>query len=186
MLRTIILSYLLLIFVSGCRVLPVTDYKTKSKWGNYIDISNSYDSIVADETDIKELQKIGFHPSSTSNIKIINYLDVANMFAANDNIVIDKQIIKCINAGNRCFGYDLQLEKINRDRYGNVFLDIFGFRKNTKETGWNFRAVILMLDNVVIYKLRSSQPNILKLEEKKIPLGPLQNSEDVLKTIIVE
>lgn len=178
----IVVSALLLL--SGCKVLPTTDYTVESKWNNYEDVQKSFDSVIVGETNANELQEIGFHPSATSNVKIINYLDIANLFMANDKVAVDKKVIQCINANSRCFGYSLELEDIKKDRYGSAFLDVFGFRKNTKETGWNFKAVILLLDNKVIYKLKSTQPNILVIEEKKIPLGPLQNAESVIRKAI--
>jgi hypothetical protein len=41
-------------------------------------------------------------------------------------------------------------------------------------TGWNFRGMLLIWDNLVIYKLICGQPLIREQEKNKNPLGPLQ------------
>ena len=61
-----------------------------------------------------------------------------------------------------------------RKRYGNFFLDFFNFERRTKVTGWEFNAVLIIKDDLVIYKLISGQPAIQEYEEANNPLGPLQ------------
>jgi len=34
------------------------------------------------------------------------------------------------------------LKKVEEKRFGNVFLDLFGFRRQTKISGWEFKAGI--------------------------------------------
>jgi hypothetical protein len=57
---------------------------------------------------------------------------------------------------------------------------IFNFRRRTEVTGWEFTAVIVMKDDLVVYKLWSGMAAINAYIESKKPLGPQQNSEDIL------
>jgi hypothetical protein len=44
----------------------------------------------------------------------------------------------------------------------------------TYSLGWQFDALIIMQDDLVVYKLWSGKPNILLQEEERSSLGPLQ------------
>jgi len=44
----------------------------------------------------------------------------------------------------------------------------------TNTLGWQFDALIILQDDLVVYKLWSGKPNILLQEEERSPLGPLQ------------
>lgn len=184
--RNLIIIMTAILLFSGCKMLPSTDYKREGKGNSYNKIIQNYNKIIIDGTTKEQLKELGFHPSATTNVKILNYLDITNKFIPRDNFVADEKVMKCINSNNRCIGYNVSLENINKDRYGSVFLDLFGFRKNTKTTGWRFNATILLLDDTVVYKIYTSQPNILEIEKEKTPLGPLQNAESIIKHAVYE
>lgn len=40
--------------------------------------------------------------------------------------------------------------------------------------GWRFNGMLLIKDNMVVYKLISGQPLIREREQSRNPLGPLQ------------
>ena len=63
---------------------------------------------------------------------------------------------------------------MNSERYGNVVLDMFNFRRKTRTTGWKFQGLIILNGERVVYKLESGEPKILELEDRENPLGPLQ------------
>jgi len=66
-------------------------------------------------------------------------------------------------------------------RYGNLFLDIFGYLRKTREPGWNFKALIVLNRGTVVYKLWSGEPQQERYEKKKKPLGPLQELDGVFR-----
>ena len=49
-----------------------------------------------------------------------------------------------------------------------------GFKRDTQTNGWAFSGLILIKDEVVIYKLTGGQPSIVGQESTQNPLGPLQ------------
>jgi len=63
-----------------------------------------------------------------------------------------------------------------RTRYGNFLADLFNFRRKTEIVGWRFKAVVLLADDVVVYKATGGQPAIHEFEESNNPLGPLQGA----------
>ena len=83
----------------------------------------------------------------------------------------------CINAKERSRAFELILRNDNKKRYGNLFLDILGFKRLTHETGWEFDGLILLDDDTVVYKLSSGQPLISREDRDVRPLGPLQEIE---------
>ena len=46
----------------------------------------------------------------------------------------------------------------NKQRIGNVVLDVLGFQRETQTDGWRFNGLILLKDGVVVYKLTGGQP----------------------------
>lgn len=80
-------------------------------------------------------------------------------------------------------GYELDLDIVRRKRFGNLALDMTGFTKKTKVYGWNYKALLLIKDGVVVYKLRSGQPNVDKIERKIKPLGPIQEVDGLIGKI---
>ena len=63
-------------------------------------------------------------------------------------------------------------------------LDLFNFRKNTRETGWSFYSLIILNNDMVVYKVSNSKPQIDNKEKKKNPLGPFQSMESILRATV--
>ena len=68
-------------------------------------------------------------------------------------------------------------------RYGNLPLDILGFQKKTRVTGWKFSALLIVQNDIVTYKLASGEPNVDRVEKKIKPLGPFQDMEGVVSRL---
>src|SRR5260370_18642967 len=83
----------------------------------------------------------------------------------------------CIEAKEKSRAYELELNDTRSKRYGNLFLDMLGFKRETHETGWEFKGLILLNDSVVVYKLPSGEPAISTDQKLARPLGPLQDIE---------
>jgi hypothetical protein len=52
---------------------------------------------------------------------------------------------------------------------------LLGFKRETHTEGWRFNGLILLKDDVVIYKLTGGQPVIQETENTQNPLGPVQS-----------
>jgi hypothetical protein len=120
---------------------------------------------------------MGLDVKSTPNITILNYSDVLRRFIPNPSVNaddLDTGVRDCIQAKTRCQGFEIDQRTVNRVRTGNFWADWLNFKRTMDVTGWNFRGMLLIRDNLVIYKLVGGQPLIREQEKNKNPLGLLQ------------
>ncbi len=182
--RFLLFIFLIFMFL-GCskHMLPSSQNVVKSPWPNYNKAKVAYEQIIQGETTIEDLKSLGVDPYNAPNIEILSFSDVLSTYLSNRSIKkndLDEGIIKCIDAKNGCTGYRLLPGTINNKRKGSVILDTLKFKRVTHKTGWRFKGLILVVDDIVIYKERpSGKPKIDELETKKQPLGPLQNTGDI-------
>lgn len=130
------------------------------------------------ESTALELSQKGIHPGITPNLKVLNYLDVMQRFMPHETVRIRDlapAVQACINARDACEGWALQLEQIERQRVGHVSLDVLGIERETEATGWQAEMLLLLVDDVVVYKLWSGVPNIQEVNSQTNPLGPAQD-----------
>lgn len=182
----ILVTTLSLLGASGCSsVLPHEEETIESNWETFDLVKESYDKIFPNETTIEELGRLGFNPYETANIKILSYLDIIARFIPNASITkedLDPNLVNCIAEKVKCVAYEIDIGSIDKDRYGNAFLDMFAFKRETKVTGWHFKSLLIIHNDKVVYKLWSGSPKIDKYYYSDHPLGPLQDSSDNLKS----
>lgn len=174
----LLLSLLCTGLVACVNVLPSTAQSTESSWKSYEEAREAFARIAPGKTSTEELWAMGFNPFKHPNIRLLNYLDLTRIFLPNESIRLadlHPDIQACLKARSDCIGYEVVFGGTHRDRYGNALSDIFNFRRNTRISGWQFRGLIVLQNQTVIYKLDSGQPNTLEYEGKKNPLGPLQD-----------
>jgi hypothetical protein len=87
---------------------------------------------------------------------------------------LDDGVRLCVSAKIACRGFEVNQTSVQKSRNGNVVLDVLGFYRETHTAGWRFNGLILLKDEVVVYKLTSGQPAIRQTEENQNPLGPVQ------------
>lgn len=185
-----VLFYILIAVVtmSGCgSLLPTTKQATKSPWDSFEDAKTAFDKITPYQTTTDEMRALGFDPFTTPNIRILTYVDIMNRFMPNPSIKkedLAEGIQFCVDSKDDCSAYEFDPQIIKSKRYGNVILDLFNFRRKSTESGWRFEALIVIIDDIVVYKLWGGNPIIDQNKETKNPLGPLQNSGDILKEAV--
>ena len=173
--RVLLLSMLL----SGCsgNPLPSSQSTVISQWDSFNEAKLSFDQIRPNQTTVDELERIGFGLTSSPNVRILNYLELTGRFMPNPAIgfdQLDQSVSQCLQAKTACEGYLVKIRKIDKNREGNVMLDLLNFRRKTLSTGWQFDALVLINDGLVAYKIWGGTPNISELKNSKNPLGPLQ------------
>jgi len=163
--------------VTGCSgLLPRTTNVTQGPWASYRDMQLTFDKIVPGKTTEAELKELQLCPESNPNIAIINYSEILARFLPNPSLTLadlDSGVRDCIAAKTGCRGLTLTHKHTVRNREGNFFADVLGFKRETQITGWAFNGLILMKDRVVIYKLTGGQPQIQEYEHVTSPLGPV-------------
>jgi len=164
--------------LAGCSgMLPRQKEVTASPWPTYQAAQETFDKIVPGQTTIADLRNMALDPAENPNIAILNYADVMRKFMLNQSFSVqdlDQGVRDCVMAKVACRGFEVTQSMVNKDRQGNVVLDVLGFYRETQTTGWRFNGLILLKENVVVYKLTGGQPILQGTEESKNPLGPVQ------------
>lgn len=167
-----------LLLLAGCgALLPRGESVTESPWQNYQEAQAAFDSIVPYKTTVDDLRTLKLDPLLYSNITLLNYSDVLRRFIPSPSTNaqdLDPGVQDCIRAKSACKGYEVDQKTIKRRRYGNFLADFLNFKRKVDIAGWRFNGVILIRDEIVVYKLTGGQPAIHELEEGRNPLGPFQ------------
>jgi len=166
------------VLLAACSsLLPRAQSHTYSPWQSYEEAQQTFDRIVPHQTTLQELKELKLDPKENPNITILNYSDVLRRFLPSPSINaadLDSGVKECIEAKTGCQGYEVTQTSMKRTRYGVFLLDFFNFRRRTDVAGWRFNGVVLIKNDVVIYKLTGGQPTIHENEDTVNPLGPLQ------------
>lgn len=183
------LLFLFTVILYGCStpaLLPSQKEIVVTPWNSFDEAVKAFDRITPYQTKKNELKELGFAPDVTSNIIILNYLDIMERFMPNQSITkkdLAEGLQDCLSDQERCMAYEITVRKYDSQRYGNVFLDLFNFRRKTNISGWVFKALIVIKDSLVVYKLSGGAPMTDELRDSKNPLGPLQSPDVYLWTV---
>ena len=173
---------------SGCAaLLPQTESKTPNGWNNFVEAERAIERIEPYKTTRADLREFGIDPAAGSGITILSYSEVIQRF--NTGAVLraeelDAGIRDCLRAGKRCTAYSIQQRRVRRDRTGNFLLDSLNFKRDVDVTGWTFNALVVLVDERVVYTLYGGQPNLKEQEVTRNPLGPLQGWGDGVGTLL--
>jgi len=163
--------------LAGCSsFLPSGETVKKSPWETFDETKGAFDQIAVGQTTVDELTQLGFDPHRTPNIAILSNLDIRRLFnyELGQDEYYHEGVNACIKAREACQAYDVEIEDIRKKRVGNFWLDLLVVKRKEQTTGWRFRALILLVDSTVVYKLWSGNPMLDETKSKKNPLGPLQ------------
>lgn len=168
-------------------VLPSTSRQTAGPFPTYEIAETAYKIIQPGITTTAKLREFGIDPATTPNLRVINYVEVMKVFMPTDTVTLadlDPAVQGCIGVKNDCTGYLLTPGGSATERTGHVSLDVMGFDRQTKETGWSASMVLLIVDDIVVYKLWSGTPRTEEDSRETNPLGPAQDLKDKIKGAI--
>ncbi len=174
-----LIIFFLLFVPAGCaNLLPSSKVTVQSPWKDYNSARLTYEKIIPGSTTIAELKQYGFDPETVPNIRIMTVTEIISMFMPNPTIRmddLDPGIRKCIASKNSCMAYQILPSYQRADRVGNFWLDLFTFKRHTINTGWEFRGLITIINNVVTYRDPAGGRPLVNTEQIEVrPLGPLQ------------
>ncbi len=186
--RNVFVAALLILLSSCSALLPKSDTEVKNRWDSFDSARATFDRIEPYQTSTAELMQLGYDPFSNPAVTILTYADVIKRLippTTIDSMKLNRGIVECVSAQAVCQVYEVDLKRIHRKRSGNFWLDFLNFRRRTEISGWRFNALVLLINDLVVYKLWSGQPVILEVESAVNPLGPLQGSgESVFRGLI--
>ena len=165
-------------YLSACaNLLPSVQHEVTIPWADFEQAKHSFDQIAPYETKLADVGKLGFGPDHVPNIQLLNQSQVVQATLPSplqDPATIPRGIADCMRAGAACVGYAMEPSKIEHRRVGNIVFDLLNFRRDTLSTGWKFAALIVVINDTVVYKQWSGQPSIRTTTRRASPLGPLQ------------
>ncbi len=171
--------------LAGCQaLLPDASDATQVEWHSFDQAREAIEAIEPFHTRKSTLVENGFDPKRNPAVTILTYPEIVQRFSAGTALRPDEYeagIRSCLAAGKACSGYAIAAKRIKRDRIGNFWLDSFAFRRETNITGWTFNALILFVDDLVVYTVFGGQPNLHELQVTRNPLGPLQGWGEALR-----
>lgn len=183
--RVVLVAFTSLWGLAGCAsLLPKASDSTQVPWKTFEEARDAVEAIEPFRTRKSELLQNGFDPFHNPSVTILTYPEIVQRFSAGNALRRDEYelgIRSCLVAGKACSGYSISAKRIKRDRVGNFWLDLLGFVRRTDTSGWNFNAMILFVDEQVVYTVYGGQPKLHELELKRNPLGPLQNIGDAIR-----
>ena len=177
--REQIVGGVFLLCLAGCGgILPHETNVDSSKFQTYDQVLASYADVQQGKTRLNELPALGLDTRSTPNIEVLSSTDIVNRFLPADAMTLKQAppaVRLCIEAQYRCSAYVFRLQNSHTQRSGGVVPDLLGFQQDTVNNGWSAEVVLLLQDDVVVYKVISGSPHTQDRRDMTQPLGPLQD-----------
>lgn len=187
LMRKCYLRILIIILISGCSALLAKEKNIiVGNWKSYQEAQETFDKIIPHVTTVPDLYQLNLDPNKNNDITLLNYSDIATRFVPSttvDGYTQDSGVGECIAAKTQCKGYEINEKAIRSKRYGNFFADLLTFNRKTDITGWHFNGIVLIKNDLVIYKLTSGKTAIHEKLEVTKPLGPLQSGGIIIDVI---
>lgn len=165
------------LLVSGCTSLLPRARSESSPFKTFDEASKAIDALTPMQSKIDAVTALGIDPVKQPNTVILTHADIVRRFVPSALLTredLDPGVLRCLQAREACRGWELTAARISRTRTGDFFADFANFSRKTETNGWRFNALILLVDNVVVYRAWGGQPNVNEVEVNTNPLGPLQ------------
>jgi len=187
--RVVALLAVSLALAPGCgsRLLTREQART-APWKSFRKAKQAYDQIVVAQTTAADLEGLRLDPASSEASTVVTYVDVLEYFAPNKGIALeaaDPGVQRCVHIREHCIAWRIEITRRKQRRTGMALLDWMLFRRTTRTSGWDLRMLVLMEDDLVLYKLWSARPSILEYRDRIWPLGFLTELFSVIVPGIV-
>ncbi len=168
-------------------LLPESKREVVSAWGSYDDAVKELAAIEPYQATRDDVHRKGLDPRLNPAITVLHFADVLQRFSGGalvDPQDVDRGVKDCLHAGKRCSAYSISVQKVERNRVGSFWADTFNFKRETITTGWSVEALLVFVDDRLVYELVGGRPKISEHEVIRNPLGPLQGwGDDMLRFV---
>lgn len=157
-------------------MLPRTQSES-SPFHTFDEASSAIDGLIPMKSDVATLAKLGIDPVKQPNTVILTHSDIVRRFVPSALLQredLDPGVLACLEARDSCRGWEITGARILKTRTGNFVADFANFSRRSETTGWRFNALILLVNDVVVYRAWGGQPSVSEIEVNTNPLGPLQ------------
>jgi hypothetical protein len=168
-----------LLLLSGCGggLLPEQQAQTTMPFQTYDQVVESFEQIVPGMTRAEDLPGLGFD-ARTGNADVLSYLGLQERFMPAAGVRwehLNPAVRACIRAEQYCTGFVFRPSRTTSKRVGHTVSDLLGFQRITHSTRWSAEVILLVMNGRVVHKVFSGNPRIDNLDNKRQPLGPLQD-----------
>lgn len=171
-------ALLLLALTSACSSMLPKSHMDTTSFQSFEAARAAIEALVPMQSDRRTLEQNGFQPSKHPNTTLLTHADVVRRFVPSALLRredLNPGILACLEASDACHGLEIVGARIARERTGNFWADFFNFRRHTEVSGWRFNALVLFVNDVVVYRTWGGQPLIKETEQATNPLGPFQD-----------
>lgn len=167
-----------LTMLAGCGgLLPDQKAANASPFENYDQVVEAFDQIVPGMTHAEDLPNLGFD-ARTGNVDVLSYLNVEERFMPAAGVRwehLNPAVQACIRAEMYCTGFVFHPGRTSSKRMGALVPDVLGFQRITRSDRWSADVILLVMNGRVVHKVFSGNPRTQNLEDRRQPLGPLQD-----------
>ena len=167
-----------LTLLAGCGgLLPDQKAASASPFESYDQVVEAFDQIVPGMTHAEDLPNLGFD-ARTGNVDVLSYLNIEERFLPAAGVRwehLNPAVQACIRAEAYCTGYAFHPSRTSSRRMGALVPDVLGFERITRSERWSADVILLVMNGRVIHKVFSGNPRTQNLEDRRQPLGPLQD-----------
>ncbi len=168
----------LLGLTSGCSSLLPVSHSDTSTFQSFDEARDAVSSLVPMKSNKSGAEAHGIDFAKLPNTKLLTHSDIVRMLVPTGLLKredLEPGILVCLEARDACKGLDITASKISKTRTGNFFADFINYRQRTETKGWRFNALILYVDDLVVYRSWGGQPKVDELDVATKPLGPFQD-----------
>lgn len=175
--RSLALLLALAALLGGCSSLLPKARTESPTFQSFDEARQAIEALQPQKSNLETLSDLGLTPTKQPNTVILTHADIVRRVVTGGLLNredLDPGILTCLSARDACRGWELNVARISKVRTGNFFADFVNFKRRTETTGWRFNALILLVNDVVVYRGWGGQPVINEVEVNTNPLGPLQ------------
>ncbi len=169
---------LLALLLAGCSSLLPRARSESSPFKTFEEARHAIDALVPMKSDVATLTALGIDPVRQPNTAILTHADIVRRFVPSALLKredLDPGVLACLEARDACRGWEITAARIAKARTGNFVADFTNFSRRLETTGWRFNALVLLVNDVVVYRAWGGQPSVSEVEINTNPLGPLQD-----------
>lgn len=167
-----------LVVLAGCGgLLPQQDAASATPFQTYDQVVEAFEQIVPGMTRADDLANLGFDPHR-GNVDVLSYVDMESRFLPAAGVRwehLDPAVRACIQAELYCTGFVFHPSRTASKRIGAFVPDLLGFQRITRSERWSADVTLLVMNGRVVHKVFSGSPRTENLDDKRQPLGPLQD-----------
>jgi hypothetical protein len=163
--------------LAGCgALLPRSTAEDVSPFQSYEAARDAFERLRPYHASLADLQALGFDVRSSTNVQQVPYPQWVGLLV-HPNVAPERADIgirDCLAAEQACQAYVFRFGKLEHERKGSFLPDFFNFRRVTRTHGWRFEGVVLVREELVLFRNHGGQPKIELIDHRSNPLGPFQ------------